>query len=382
MSLRRPGLVLAVALALAACSRPTASPDTAAASAPAVADAATAPAAKIDSETGVLEKAPYRIDVPANWNGELVMYLHGYEPVGSERARETEQDDFDRGFLAKGYAVAKSAYSAQGWAIAEALEDNERLRRHAVQKLGKPKRTWLIGHSMGAHLALASLERHSEHYDGALAFCGVNAPASELFSDGVLPPLVAFDYLFPGVLPTGPAGLADPASPPWPDPDAIDAALAKDEARAALLAARYGILRKDLAGGLMIRYAVLHELASRSGGFPADNQDAVYDGLGDDAAVNAGVRRYAGDPKAIAYVAERARLTGYAPKPVVILSNHDDPTVPAEISARYAAMAEASGNGANVLTLPPTGHGHCNFELADGDRAFEVLAQWVRTGQR
>jgi hypothetical protein len=37
------------------------------------------------TDSGTLGDAPYRIDIPANWNGELVMLLHGYEPKGMPR---------------------------------------------------------------------------------------------------------------------------------------------------------------------------------------------------------------------------------------------------------------------------------------------------------
>ena len=33
---------------------------------------------------GVHEDAGYRIEVPANWNGALVMYAHGYRGEGAE----------------------------------------------------------------------------------------------------------------------------------------------------------------------------------------------------------------------------------------------------------------------------------------------------------
>lgn len=41
-----------------------------------------APAA--DRWTGVLGKAGYMIEVPAAWNGKLVMYAHGYAGTGSQ----------------------------------------------------------------------------------------------------------------------------------------------------------------------------------------------------------------------------------------------------------------------------------------------------------
>lgn len=360
-------LALAAVLVLAGCATEPLAP---LASADPTADLAPTPAF---TETGEFDGAPYRIEVPENWQGDLVMYLTGYEPVGSPRDGATEQSDFDRLLLSQGYAVARSLYSAQGWAVVEALQDNERLRRHALANLPATRRTWLVGHSMGAHLALASIERHPDAYDGALALCGVNGPAPEMFSEGVLPPLVAFDHFFPGVLVSAPAGLADPGTPPWPDYEAIEAALQGDEAKAALLASRFDILRKDLAGALMIRYAVLHEVATRAGGFPVDNRGYVFTGLGDDAAVNAGVRRYTGSPAAMDWLRDTASITGTTRKPVVVLSNNNDPTVPAAFSARYAALAAKAGNAANVTELPPAGQGHCAFPDEDVVRALELL---------
>ena len=32
------------------------------------------------TETGEIDGAKFRIDVPENWNGGLVMYCHGYNP--------------------------------------------------------------------------------------------------------------------------------------------------------------------------------------------------------------------------------------------------------------------------------------------------------------
>jgi pimeloyl-ACP methyl ester carboxylesterase len=331
--------------------------------------------------TGTLAGAPYRIDVPAGWNGELVMYLHGYEPPGFPRQIEISQTDFDRWLLAKGYAVAQSQYAAPGWAVAEAMADNERLRLKVIAEIGKPNRTYLIGQSLGGHLALASLERQPESYDGALVLCGANSPASEIFADGALAPLAAFEVFFPGRLGLAAGGLSNPNAPPMVDPNAVEAALQSNEASAKVLADRFDLLREDLAGALLMRYVVLREMMVRAGGFPVDNRNTKYTGFGDDAAFNAQVRRYPGDAKAIAYTAAHAPLSGLAAKPVVVLSNINDPTIPANISGRYAELARENGNAVNVHTLPSSGKGHCAFTPDDIDAAFRVLTQWVNTGK-
>lgn len=89
--------------------------------------AAPPPAARTLS--GELQGAPWRLDVPADWNGDLVMLAHGYEPVGVPRTAPMAANDSTAPLLAAGYAVAQSAYASQGWAVADAITDTERLRQ-------------------------------------------------------------------------------------------------------------------------------------------------------------------------------------------------------------------------------------------------------------
>lgn len=364
-------LSLALALLLAALGGCATAPQ-----APPAAAAPEAPAASVatpGTTTGTLEGAPFLVAAPPRWNGELVMFLHGYEPKGAPREATPAANDFDNWLLSKGFAVARSSYSTQGWAVAEALVDNERLRQHAVRLLGQPKRTWLLGNSLGGLLALASLERHPQVYDGALSFCGVNVSGEEIIGRGGLDPLAVFDHYFPGVLGLAAGGLADPASPPAADPEAIEVALTSNELRAGQLAASFDIPRRDLAGALMLQYLVLRELSERAGGLPVSNRDTVYQGFGDDAALNAAIRRYDADPDAAAYLRANATLSGSAPRPVVLLSNVNDPTVPARFSGRYLELAKAAGRAGQVLAMPPVGEGHCAFSQVDIGRALAAL---------
>lgn len=340
------------------------------------------PAAKPGASTGSIEGAPFRIAIPQNWNGDLVLYLHGYESSGRERQAQMSGGRMENWLLSRGYAMAQSAYSTQGWAVAEALVDNERLRQHFIDSYGEPRRTLLIGHSMGGHLVLASMERHPDAYAGGLALCGANSPAAELFAEGLVPPLVAFDHFFPGAMGLAPGGLSDPDSPPMVDADALQAALQGDEGQARALGERFGILREDLADALMLRYLILRELMQRGGGFPVDTRAVVYTGMGDDAAFNASVRRHAGDPAGMAYAAANAPLLGTIQAPVVLLANVYDPIVPAAFSSRYVTLANAAGNADKVLELVSAGHGHCGFTPADVDRAFDALLEQLRERAR
>lgn len=351
------------------------------ASSPSALASENAPAIAQPSEhTGTIDGAPWRLDVPENWNGELVVYMHGYAPAEQPIPEVMPRNGYEGWLFEAGYAVAQSDYSARGWAVAEALEDTEAMRRHVVGLLGQPKRTWAMGHSMGGHLVLGTLEAHGAAYDGGLALCGANAPAKELFNDALLGALAVFEYRHPGVL--SPGGLLDADAPRWPDAAKIEAALASDESFASKFGLVFDIPREGMAGGLMLRFAVLHELRERAGGNPVDNTGKTYGGLPQLRDLNAGVRRYTGDAKAMEYANARLALTGNTPRPVVLMANEADEVIPSWISSRYLDLARAAGRGEQVVELPPLGQGHCRFGPEAEADALAQLRAWVVEGER
>lgn len=329
-------------------------------------------------DTGMLDGAPYRVEIPMDWNGELVVLLHGYEPRGVPRADPWPANEATPLFLARGYAVAESGYASQGWAVADAIADSERLRAHVVERHA-PRRSWLVGFSMGGQIALASMERHGAAYDGALSLCGANVPATQVFDDA-LRSLVAFDYFFPDVDLPG-AGLSDPEAPPLNDMPAdqialmqtVGTALATDLAAAATLAQALEVSADGLVGALSLHALLLREMTARAGGLPVDNRETIYSGFGDDAAFNAGVRRYPADALAVTYLAGVADLRGNIGKPLVLRYNHEDPTIPPRYHAVYPALAAAAGQGERITVLPPAGEGHCAFSPTEVDASFDAL---------
>jgi pimeloyl-ACP methyl ester carboxylesterase len=301
------------------------------------------------------------------------MLMHGYEPKGMPRAEPWPQNEAAPAFLQRGYAVAASAYSSQGWAVAEALPDNERLRQYFAATYAKPKHTYAVGVSLGGLDALAIIEKDDAQYDGALSVCGVNVPAAEVFSDGIVTPLVALEYFFPKAIPLAKGGLVDPDSPPMLDPEAIEAEFKTDEAKTAILVKRLEIPRPMLAGAMMLDYMVLREMQQRAGGQPVDNMKTTYSGFGDDAAFNRDVHRYAGSPDAMAYVKQNFKLTGNIDKPVVLQSVAVDQTIPARFAARYPELVRDAGSSNELTVLPAVGEGHCNLTNEQIGHAFDVL---------
>lgn len=339
----------------------------------AMADSPPRPSTASQTDTGTLQRAPYRIDIPAHWNGDLVVLMHGYEPNGTPRQHPWPQDDSTLVFLARGYAVAASAYASQGWAVDDALIDSEQLRRQFIKDHGEPRHTFAVGFSLGGLDALAALENGGKAYDGALSLCGVNTSSPEIIADGVVMPLVAFDVFFPGVVPD----FAAPDSPPTIDADRIRQALRRDPARAAQLAKRLQETDASLPDALTLYYMVLRELEQRADGMPVDNTKTVYRGFGDDAAFNRNVRRYTGTPSAMDYLSRHATLTGHIDAPVVLQWNAFDPTVPARFHAIYPQLVRKAGDTSRLTVLPPVGDDHCDFTATQIGQAFDRLIERV-----
>ncbi|WP_414611322.1 alpha/beta hydrolase family protein [Stenotrophomonas pavanii] len=336
--------------------------------------AAPPPAARTLS--GELQGAPWRLDVPANWNGDLVMLAHGYEPVGVPRTAPMAANDSTAPLLAAGYAVAQSAYASQGWAVADAITDTERLRQQAVGELRHVRHTWMLGFSMGGAVTIGSLERFPQHYAGGVSLCGANLSGEQIATD-LLTTLVAFDYFFPKADGLPPAGLASREAAALPQGElyqGIANALQRDPPHAAVLARRLQVSPDALAGTISLHALVLHQLATLSGGMPIGNIGVIYSGFGDDAAFNAGVQRIDPVPAAQAQVRSTLAMTGALKRPLVIQFNHNDPTIVPHMQTVYPQLAARAGARPLPRVLPPVGEGHCGFsgaQVVDALRAVQ-----------
>jgi len=335
--------------------------------------AAPPPAARTLS--GERQGAPWRLDVPADWNGDLVMLAHGYEPVGVPRTAPMAANDSTAPLLAAGYAVAQSAYASQGWAVADAITDMERLRQQAVGELKHVRHTWMLGFSMGGAVTIGSLERFPQHYAGGVSLCGANLGGEQIATD-LLTTLVAFDYFFPKADGLPAAGLVAREAAALPQGElyqGIANALQRDPSHAAVLARQLQVSPDALAGAISLHALVLHELATRSGGMPVGNLGVVYSGFGDDAAFNAGVQRIDPVPAAQAHVRDALAMTGALKRPLVIQFNHNDPTIVPHMQTVYPQLAARAGARPLPRVLPPVGEGHCGFSGAQVVDALKAV---------
>ena len=332
-------------------------------------------------ETGTLEGADYRIDIPAKWNHGLVVYFHGYAVTPVQLPQRDPIAPQLREFLDRGYAIAQSAYSSTGWAVEQAVADGERLRAHFGEKHGKPRETFVAGMSMGGTLTVMSLESAPATYAGGLSLCGaIERSDSLLQRDFAL--LAAFDYYFPGLL-----GPLVPVPANYMPTVAIEkqiasALAAKPEAAESLLRI-WGVGDVPTLGSVIaFNYYEVGELQRRTHGNPFNNADLIYTGNKDAFALNTGVKRYRADAAAAAYIARWYTPSGKLLRPLLALHDTGDPLVPATAAFDYALAVQRAGHADNFVQQFVNKEGHCVFTPQEIGRAFDELLVWVHDNKR
>ena len=333
------------------------------------------------TETGEINGAKFRIDVPETWNGGLVMYCHGYSPVPGNFDKPKPSPVLNV-FLDEGYAVAQSGYAAGGWAIQEAMQDTEALRRYFAAKYGQPKETYVTGHSMGGHLTMALVESYPNAYDAGLALCGPLGSASWFMLRRVFDMRVVFDYYFPGALPPAdkvPSDFAMGAARNAEIQKLLDSAPEK----AADLRRHSGIrTNKEYAGTIVFWTYILKDLQQRGGGNPFDNRNTIYEGTSDDNALNDGVARYSADHRAAEYVRRYYTRTGHLTRPMLAIHTTYDVLVPPWTPNMYSIIAEQGGGAGLFVQQYVKRDGHCAILPAEIRRGFQQLREWKATGKR
>ena len=141
------------------------------------------------------------------------------------------------------------------------------------------------------------------------------------------------------------------------------------------------------ANGTAVRvlgYNILgtNDLLKRTGGAsPFENRNVTYTGLGAlDAAVNAGVDRFAGDSRAFTYLKNFYQPTGQLQTKVLTLHTTLDSDVPFAHEASLAAIVAKAGVSGKLVQQSYNRYGHCNFSPAEAASAFFRLADWVKRG--
>ena len=343
---------------------------------------------------GVLQEgAFYRVCFPATWNGDLVLYAHGYVAPQQELSLPEQAvggQSISDVITGQGYAYATTSYRANGLVAPEAVEDMIQLvDTVAARYRPDPARTVIVGFSEGGLVATMSTERHSDRFDGALAGCGpIGDFGAQLNYMGDF--RVVFDYFFPGLLPGSAVDIPEVVRERWDEvfvPAIVVALAAKPQAARELLSVTGApVAGNDLRsvaettiGLLWYNVFGTADAQARLGGQPLDNSSRVYSGSSDDAALNAGVERLTAAPSALEGL-KRFGTTGMLRVPVINLHTTGDPIVPFSQAASYHSKVVTAGTSARFTQIDVNRAGHCTFESGELLSAFATL--WDRINEQ
>lgn len=371
--------------------------------------------------SGELDGAPYRIRVPENWNGTLLVFAHGYRDkadhpgeIDNRNADIAPNPALEAPLLAQGFALAGTAYKDNGWAIGDAILDAKNLAVFFRGEIAKPDRTIFWAVSVGTVVGLKSMEQFNGIFDGALCMCAVGAGATRIWDNG-LALYLAYDVVF-GVPPSwGTVGEVRN------DIDFETEVLAKLTPELGNVAnfPKFEFLR--LVAGtpgrgltpptppafypgwvvtdMFFLTEARSELQRRAGGPYVQNFDHNYSlsapertylmGLGVPGAVIDGWlaamnarRDIQADSSARNYVRNNTDYNGKIQNPVLTMHTIIDPLVTVTNEPAYAELIASQGREELLFQVFASGVGHCAFTGPQVLAAVGAIDTWVRTGVR
>jgi len=378
------------------------------------------PVASLDL-SGEINGAPYRIRVPENWNGTLLVFAHGYRDkadhpgeVDNRNAEVAPNAALEAPLLAQGYALAGSAYKDNGWDVEDAIQDTKDLTVFFGDTIAKPEHTILWGVSLGTFVELKSVERFGGIYDGVLCACGSGAGATRNWDSGV-PAVLAYDILFgmPGTWGTVgevrndldfetevfPRLLSEVSNPvnfpkfefirlvsgtpgrgitPPPPPNFFPGWVFTDfffltEARAELQRRAGGPFVQNLDQNYSLTPAEKAYLAGL--GVPGPVIDSWLTQM------NAR-RNIQAAPDARNYVSHNADYNGKIKHPVLTLHTFIDPLVVVANESAYRELIASQGREDLLFQAYTNGNGHCAFTGPQILIGVNAINSWVITGIR
>jgi hypothetical protein len=336
--------------------------------------------------------AGYRIEVPQDWNGDLVLYAHGFRGGGLELT--VDPPPIRRYLIEHGFAWAASSYATNGYDVTQGVKDQHDLGTLFNGLVANPNRVYFTGTSMGGHITGVAIEQYPNAYDGAMPMCGVMGD-NKLFDYFVENHLTAhvlagLDVPFPF-----PAGYSTTTVP------LLRAAFgAPFPSVLTPLGEKYAAVVENLSGGKRPMFDPGFRVAPTGGNFllsqgvgsaegSRTNVGVIYQIDGDPAlnseelALNADILRIELDPQARREqgLAGVPAISGTFRMPVLSMHTLGDLFVPFSMEQIYARRAAENGNADRLVTRAIRDIRHCGFNTVEMERGFADLVKWVVDGE-
>jgi len=329
------------------------------------------------------------------WNGDLVVYAHGYvaynEPVAIPEDQLVVGDiSLPEVVNAFGYAFATTSYYTNGLAVRAAIPDLvDLVDVFIMNQAVTPTRVYLTGASEGGLITALTLEEHPEVFDGGLAACGPLGglePQAEYLGDY----RVVFDYYFPDLMPGPPITIPQSLIDGWESHYAteVEPVIASPTSAYSLTqllnvtGAAYEpsdplTMLTTTHGALWYNVFATNDAKAKLGGQPFDNSTRVYSGSDDDDRLNDAVQRFVADQVALDEMEAHYLPTGQLSVPLVTIHTTLDEIVPYWHEALYHDRVAASGAWSWLDSITVPRYGHCSFLPSEVVQAFLLLVERV-----
>jgi hypothetical protein len=371
-------------------------------------------------------------DVPANWNGTLLLYSHGYGTLAPQDAPDATTEAT---LLGMGYAMAGSGYDPNGplWALGSALPDQFQTLSAVERSVlpHRPRDVLALGTSMGGLISSLEDQGSNGRINGALSTCGIVAGGVRLENyqlDGEF----AMNQLLAASEPIQLAGYTTPAQ-------AVTAAgqlqalgvqaqtTAQGRARLALAMAFLNVT--DWAPGMtmpspsdydaqeagqyftefsgvpfgIIPFTVTgtQQVDEAAGGSPTWDKGVNYaaqlarspylgevEALYREAGLNLGAdlreltrdANTTADPKAVRWLEQTSQATGRLQVPELDMHTIADDLVPIQMENNYRQVVDRAGSGQLLRQSWVQRQIHCNFTPSELVAGVQAIQRRVDTG--
>jgi hypothetical protein len=371
-------------------------------------------------------------EYPSNWNGDLILYSHGFGPL---TAADAPDPGTAAALLAEGYAISGSSYDPNGseWALDTAVSDQFGTLQavEAAVLPGRPAHVIALGTSMGGLISALEAQDGRGAINGAVTTCGIVSGGINLNEFQLDGEYAIAQLLLPGqsvqllnftndgqalgtaaqltaaataaqstaagraklalamaFLNVTPWNGADPAPVPASDPDGQEAAQYSTQFTGAFSIMDFielGRLSIDQADGGSANWNAGVNYASAFARSPFRAEvEALYQqaGLNLSSDLRTLTRNAAitASPAAVRSLYQTSVPAGRLAVPELDIHTIGDNLVPVEVESNYRHVVDRAGSGDLLRQAYTESFGHCNFSSAEIIAGVHAVLHRITTG--
>jgi hypothetical protein len=364
--------------------------------------------------TGIADGSAFRIEVPRNWNHDLVLWAHGFRGTGT--TVWVDSPTLRAFFLQLGFAWAASSYQTNGYDVGHGVTDTHALVGLFRSTVGTaPNALYMTGASMGGHIAAVEIEQFRE-FAGAMPLCGVLGD-TELFdhyldANVTAAALTGTAIRFPATTAEGQAYAPEYDQRVLGELPQLGSGFNTPNVQLTDLGRTWRAAVEQRSGGTRpgfdsafafwngFGFAPLTNVPFLFGLYPGlsggtigiasgnvtSNLRTVYQLDGKESLtpaerqLNDQVLRVAATAKATTDLTGIPAVLGDPRIPVLSLHTIGDLFVPISMEQRYALHVRQHQQSRQFVSRAIRGNAHCGFTQAELQQGFSDLVRWVRTG--